>query len=195
MESKLDWLSDWQTALETAWKENKGVLLQFHRDECAGCKKMYSQTYLDLNIQQEINDWFVPLRQDIFKNREIRSKLSAYCTPSFFFLDRKGNALHRFNGFLDIEDFRVLLRLGKAELDMPKGRYIQIMDLMDNGLALFPNNPKAASMLFMRGMSEYLLGKEKSAFRGTMKEICELYPNSQEGRMWPWPDQIESKSK
>lgn len=189
MENNLEWLTDWQTALENAWKENKGVLLQFHRDECAGCKKMYAQTYPDANVQQEIKDWFIPLRLDIFKDRAIRSKLSAYWTPSFFFLDRKGNPLYHLDGYLNVEDFRVLMRLGKAALDMPKGRYLQIIDLMDNGLALFPDNPKAASMLFTRGMAEYLLGKEKSAFRGTLKEICEQYPNSQEARMWPWMDQ------
>ena len=188
MENKLEWLIDWQTALDSAWKENKGVLLQFHRDECAGCKKMYAQTYMDAQVQQEIKDWFIPLRQDIFKDRAIRSKLSAYWTPSFFFLDRKGNPLNHFDGYLNAEDFRVLMRLGKAALDIPKGRYLQIIDLMDDGLALFPQNPKAASLLFMRGMAEYLLGREKSAFRGTMKEICELYPDSQEARMWPWID-------
>lgn len=189
MENKLDWFTDLQIALESAWNENKGVLLQFHRDECAGCKKMYAQTYQDVHVQREINKWFIPLRLDIFKDRAIRSKLSAYWTPSFFFLDRKGNPLHHFDGYLNAEDFRVLMRLGKAALDMPKGRYLQIIDLMDDGLALFPNNPKAASLLFTRGMAEYLLGKEKSSFRGTMKEILEQYPESQEARMWPWMDQ------
>lgn len=188
MENNLEWVIDWQTALENSWKENKGVLLQFHREECAGCKKMYAHTYPDADVQQEINDWFIPLRLDILKDRAIRSKLSAYWTPSIYFLDRKGNPLYHFDGYLKAEDFRVLMRLGKAALDMPKGRYLQIIDLMDNGLALFPNNPKAASMLFTRGMAEYLLGKEKSAFRGTMKEITATYPDSQEARMWPWQD-------
>lgn len=189
MENKLIWIENWNEALETARIENKGVLLQFHRDECAGCKKLYSETYLDHEVQKEIIDWFIPLRQDIFLNRDIRAKYSAFWTPSFFFLDRKGNALNRFNGFLGVEDFRVLLRLGKAALDMPRGRYLQVIDLMDGGLKEFSSNPKAASLLFMRGMAEYLLGKEKSAFRGTMKEILELYPDSPEARMWPWVDQ------
>lgn len=189
MENKLDWLNNWDLAMATARVENKAILLQFHRDECAGCKKLYSQTYLDHEVQKEITDWFIPLRQDIFLNRDIRSRYSAYWTPSFFFLDHKGNQLYNFNGFQNVEDFRVLLRLGKAALDMPRGRYLQVIDLMDGGLQEFPSNPKAAAMLFMRGMAEYLLGKEKSAFRGTMKEILELYPDSPEARMWPWVDQ------
>jgi thioredoxin-related protein len=189
MENNLVWMDDWDKAMQSARTENKGIFLQFHRDECAGCKKLYSQTYLDHEVQREIMDWFIPLRQDILINRDIRSKYSAFWTPSFFFLDRKGNQLYNFNGFLDVEDFRILMRLGKAALDMPRGRYLQVINLMDDGLAEFPSNPKAASMLFMRGMAEYLLGKEKSAFRGTMKEIVELYPDSPEARMWPWTDQ------
>lgn len=189
MKNSLEWLEDWNTALETARKENKSVILQFHRDECAGCKKLYTHTYLNQEVQQEIFDWFIPLRQDIFRNRDIRSKYSAYWTPSFFFLDRKGVALHSINGFLDVDDFRVMLRLAKAALDIPKGRYLQIIDLMENGLSLFPGNPKAPAMLFVRGTAEYLLGKEKSAFRGTMIEIREQYPDSLEARMWPWSEQ------
>jgi TolA-binding protein len=94
-----------------------------------------------------------------------------------------------FNGYLGSEDFRVLLRLGKAAVDLPRGRYLETIDLMDDGLRKFPTNPKAAAMLFTRGMAEYLLGREKSAFRGTMTEILEQYPDSPEARMWPWTDQ------
>jgi hypothetical protein len=188
MVDKIMWLSDWQNAMDTARREGKNVLLQFHRDECAGCKKMYLQTYPDPEVERELSAWFIPLRQDIIQNREIRSKYSAFWTPSFFFLNTKGNALYSFNGFLNIEDFRILMRLGKAALDIPRGRYLQTIDLMDDGLEKFPSNPKAPAMLFIRGMSEYLLGKEKHAFRGAMSEICDQYPESLEARMWPWMD-------
>jgi hypothetical protein len=188
MENSIEWLTDWNLALEIARREGKGILLQFHREECAGCKKLYTLTYADRNVQQELAEWFVPLRQDILADREIRSKYSAYWTPSFFFLNHKGAMLHYFNGYLNIEDFRVLMRLGKAALDLPRGRYFQVIDLMDDGLRRFPDNPRAATMLFVRGMAEYLVGKEKSSFRGAMAEICEQYPDSLEARMWPWLD-------
>lgn len=189
MENQSKWLSDLQPAIDLARREGKGVLLQFHRDECAGCKKLYTITYSHPEVQQELFKWFVPVRMDILKDRAIRSKYSAYWTPSFYFLDTRGNAQYHQNGYLNPEDFRVLLRLGKAALDLPRGKYFDVIDLMDNGLTLFPNNPRAATLLFTRGMAEYLLGKEKSAFRGAMTEIIERYPHSQEARMWPWSDQ------
>ena len=183
-----EWHDDFDAALRFARIEGKGLLLQFHRDECAGCKKLYATTYLDSHVKNELFDWFVPVRQDILKDRVVRSKFSAYWTPSFYFINSRGNALYSQNGFFNPEDFRVLLRLGKAALDIPRGKYFDVIDLMDDGLKNFPNNPKAASMLFTRGIAEYLLGKEKSAFRGSMKEILEQYPDSQEARMWPWMD-------
>jgi hypothetical protein len=189
MENKGQWFSDMDAALGQARQEGKGILLQFHRDECAGCKKMYASTYPDAEVQKELFTWFVPVRMDIIKDRAVRSQFSAYWTPSFYFLNTRGNVQYQQNGYLNPEDFRVLLRLGKAALDMPRGKYYDVIDLMDNGLELFPDNPRAATMLFTRGMAEYLLGKEKSAFRGAMTEIIEQYPNSQEARMWPWLDQ------
>jgi hypothetical protein len=96
--------------------------------------------------------------------------------------------LQSFNGYLGAEDFRIVMRLGKAAVDLPRGRYLQVIDMMDDGLQLFPTNPRAATLLFTRGMAEYLLGREKSSFRGTMTEILEQYPDSTEARMWPWMD-------
>ena len=188
METENQWSLDLSTALTDASKNGKPVLLQFHRDECAGCKKMYTTTYLIAHVERELFAWFTPVRQDILKDRPVRSKFSAYWTPSFYFLDLRGNLQYFQNGYFNAEDFRVLLRLGKAAVDMPRGKYLEVIDLMDDGLRLFPDNPKAATMLFTRGMAEYLLGKEKSAFRGAMTEILASYPHSQEARMWPWPD-------
>jgi hypothetical protein len=189
MENDLRWSSDLAEALDQARQEGKGILLQFHRDECAGCKKLYASTYPDAEVQKELFTWFVPVRMDIIKGRTVRSQYSAYWTPSFYFLNTRGNVQYQQNGYFNPEDFRILLRLGKAALDMPRGKYYDVIDLMDNGLVLFPDNPRAATLLFTRGMAEYLLGKEKSAFRGAMSEIVERYPNSQEARMWPWLDQ------
>jgi hypothetical protein len=189
MENLPGWFNEFESALEAARTQGKAVLLQFHREECAGCKKMAERTFPDPETGRELHEWFIPLSQDILKNREIRARYSAYWTPSFYFLDPNGKMVLSFNGYLGVEDFRVLMRLGKAAVDLPRGRYLQVIDLMDEGLNLFPANLKAAAMLFTRGMAEYLLGKEKSAFRGTMTEILEQYPASPEARMWPWADQ------
>jgi thioredoxin-like negative regulator of GroEL len=184
----IEWRNDLQQALVEARSQNKTVLLQFHREQCAGCKKMLRTPIPMPSVQADIERWFIPLKLDILKDREARRQYSAYWTPSFYFLDPRGRAVHSFNGYQNSEDFRVLLRLGKAAVDMPRGRYLQVIDLMDEGLSLFPAHPHAAALLFMSGMAQYILGKDKSAFRGVMTDILRLYPDSPQARMWPWPD-------
>lgn len=183
------WIDDEALAQDLAQKQGKGILLQFQREGCAGCKKMDINTFPDPDVTRELMEWFIPVGLDITNNRGIRATYAAYWTPSFYFLDHHGKMLHTINGYLGVEDFRIVMRLGKAALDIPRGKYLNVINLMDNGLELFPTNPRAASMLFTRGMAEYLLGKEKHAFRGAMKEIITEYPNSPEARMWPWSDQ------
>jgi len=188
MQNPFAWRNDLEPALNEARLQNKTALLMFHREQCAGCSKMETNTYTDGEVQRELMQWFIPVEQDILQNRAVRSKYSAYWTPSFYFLDGRGRTQQFFNGYLNSEDFRVVMRLGKAAVDMPRGRYFDVIALMDNGLELFPDNPRAASLLLMRGMAEYLIGREKSAFRGAMSEIVEHYPSSPEARMWPWTD-------
>ncbi len=185
---RMGWIDDLNLAQEMARKQGKGILLQFHREACAGCNKMDASTYPDSDVQHELFEWFIPVGQDILNNRGIRAKYAAYWTPSFYFLDPHGKMLYQLNGYLGVEDLRIVMRLGKAALDMPRGKYLQVIDLMDDGLDQFPNNPRSASLLFTRGMAEYLLGKEKHAFRGAMTEILTEYPNSPEARMWPWSE-------
>jgi hypothetical protein len=185
----IEWHNDLQMALSNARAQGKSVLLQFRRDPCAGCSKMEAITYQDGVVQAEIERWFVPLHLDIIQNRQERRAYSAVWTPSFYFLDTRGNAVYAFNGYQNVEDFRVLLRLGKAAVDLPRGRYMDVIELMEEGLNLFPDHPRAAALLFTSGMAQYLLGKDKSAFRGAMVDITRLYPDSPEARMWPWMDE------
>jgi hypothetical protein len=183
------WHNDLQTALSEARAHGKNVLLQFKRDPCAGCSKMEALTYQDAQVQAEMERWFTPLHLDIIQNRQERRAYSAVWTPSFYFLDARGNVTYAFNGYQNVEDFRVLMRLGKAALDLPRGRYLDTVILMEESLDLFPNHPRAASFLFTSGMAQYLLGKDKSAFRSAMTDIIRLYPHSPEARMWPWMDE------
>lgn len=182
------WFTDYDAAVAAAKETHKPILLQFHRDKCAGCKKLYALTYPDDAVAAELHDWFVPLRLDILQNREIRARLAAVWTPSFYVLDWQGKLYFHLDGYLGPEDFRVVLRLAKAAVDTTRGRYDAVMALMEDGLSRFPDNPRAAAMLFRKGMAWYLSTWDRDAFRDAMLDIIEHYPASPEARMWPWPD-------
>ena len=187
----LTWLMQFGDAVEEARRQRKPILLQFHRDRCSGCRKLYAWTYQDTDVQRELSDWFVPLRLDILQAREVRSRLAAFWTPSFYVLDHRDHVLYAFPGFLGPEDLRVLLRLGRAAWLIPRGKYREAASVLEDGLAKFPDNPRAATLALWRGMARYLLTWDNKTFRADMTEILRRYPDSPEARMWPWMDEPE----
>lgn len=182
------WCFSFDAASQQAQQNRKPILLQFHRQQCAGCRKMYTVTYPDKDVSEELYRWFVPLRLDILKEHQIRSQLSAVWTPSFYFLDYRGKMLYSLPGYLLPEDFRLVLRLGLAAYHIPRGKYNDAIDILTDGLEKFTTNPRAATLMFWRGMAQYLKSYDSQQFREEMLAIRETYPNSPEASMWPWED-------
>ena len=54
-------------------------------DNCGGCKKLEATTYKDQKVIEEMNEWFVLLKLDLIKDREVRKMLGAYWTPAMLF--------------------------------------------------------------------------------------------------------------
>ncbi len=182
------WEWDYQKALERAMHEKKQVMLQFERDGCQGCARLYATTYPDAEVREELFRWYVPVKLDIFQARAVRSQLSAVWTPSLYFLDVRGRAFHSVPGYLPPEDFRLTLRLALAKILIPKGKYGEALTLLDDGLSLFPTNPLGASLLYWKIIAHYLKTWDKTAMRQGFEELRQRYPNSPEARMWPYMD-------
>jgi len=183
------WFFDFESATAEAQKQRKPILLQFHREKCSGCRKMYAVTYPNATVRAELYDWFVPLRLDILKDRRIRSQYAAVWTPSFYFLDHRGKMYHNIPGYLPPDDFRILLRLGLAAYYIPRGKYDDAIAILSDGLDKFPNHPRASAMMFQRGMAHYLKTYDNKRFRAEMTELRNAYPKSAEARMWPWMEE------
>ena len=83
----MDWLTNLDKAKEESLKLKKPILLQFEMENCGGCKKLEETTYKDQKVNDEMNEWFVLLKLDLIKDREVRKLLGAYWTPSIYFLD------------------------------------------------------------------------------------------------------------
>jgi len=182
------WLTNLEEAKEESLKSHKPVILQFEMDGCGGCKKLYEETYTEPKVKEEMSEWFVLLKLDLIKNREIRRELSAYWTPSFYFLDSSGKSYYNFNGYLPPEEFRIILRLGYAESMIPKGKYAEAIQVMSKDIKQFENNPLLPKLLAQNGIANYIKTKDKSAFMKTMKEIQNKYPQSLEAKMYFWEE-------
>ncbi len=71
-------------------------------------------TYKDQKVIEEMNEWFVLLKLDLIKDREVRKMLGAYWTPAIYFLDQNGNSYYHFNGYLPADRIQSNVTLGNC---------------------------------------------------------------------------------
>lgn len=106
------WLTDYETALTKAEKEDKNVLVYFTgSDWCAPCK-MLKKDFFDTNVFQDISKDYILLYIDIPMNRnllsteqlahnkEVSSRLNRKSSvPLLTILDAKGKELGAYAGY------------------------------------------------------------------------------------------------
>ena len=107
---------DYEKALKVAAIEGKIVFVDAYTTWCGPCKMMDAQVFTDTIIGAFFNEHFVNLKLDMESGDGIalakKHKVDAY--PSFLFLDKDGNLLHRGLGFQPVDKF---LELGKKAID------------------------------------------------------------------------------
>ena len=157
-------------------------------DGCGGCKKLAATTFQDSKVVYEMNEWFVLLKMDLIKDREVRKSLGAYWTPAMYFLDQNGNSYYHFNGYLPATEFRAMLRLGIAETIMPRGRYDNIIKVIDKDIDELKNTSLYPKLLVARETAHYIKIKDNSQLKKTLKEIEQKFPESLEAKMYFWDE-------
>lgn len=181
-----DWFASYDEALGEAKRLRKPVLLQFEREDCVGCQKLYAHTYTDPWVEKELASHFIPLKLNIRKDRRIRAQYSAVWTPSFYFLDYMGRSHHSLAGYVNAEDFRLTLRLAVAKIGIPRGRYDEAIRSLEDAIALFPDNPLNPTLRYWRIIARYLKNWDQQQMRADFEELKHKFPFSPEARMWPW---------
>jgi len=184
----MEWLTNLEQAKEEALKTKKLILLQFEMDGCGGCKKLDATTYKDQKVINEINEWFVLLKLDLIKDRDVRRSLGAYWTPAIYFLDQNGNSYYHFNGYLPAYEFRAVMRVGIAETIMPRGRYDDIIKIIDIDLNELENTSFYPKLLVVRETARYIMTKDNFQLKKTLKEIQSKHPESTEAKMYYWDE-------
>jgi thioredoxin-related protein len=184
------WLNNFERARDEAMKSRKPIVLQFEREGCGGCRKLYEFTYKDDKVDRELNEWFIPLRLDIFRDRELRREYSAYWTPSFYFMDYSGKLLYKFNGYLPPIEFRIMLRLALSEYLIPKGKYDEALSALDSDAEALRHGSIFPKLELQKGIVLYLKHRDNNEFRSIMDDIRRKYPGSLESEMYFWEDGI-----
>ncbi|MAX79968.1 MAG: hypothetical protein CL843_07315 [Crocinitomicaceae bacterium] len=94
---------------EVAQKEQKAVLLYFHFDGCAACRKMENTAFIDKNVAEFYNENFICLDVNTRKGEGIETNkiYNVKLHPSFIYLNKEGNVLHEIKGVYSPEEFLI----------------------------------------------------------------------------------------
>jgi len=135
-------------------------------------------TYPHPAVRQAIAERFVPLRLDLFADREVVRPLNVVWTPTLLFADRRGTVHHRSLSFLPPADFLDLLDVGEASVRLRWGEYDRAIDLLGAVSTRDPEAPTAPEAIFLRGIAVYLKTRDNAAMHGVWDELRERFPDS-----------------
>ncbi len=179
------WQTDFAQAQQLATRTRRGIFLQFEKQGCLGCQKLYSQTYTVTEVMEELEQWFVLLKADIYQEAALRRQYQAIWTPSMFFLDRRGALVEAVHGVLSAEDLRLVLRLARARLLLTRGKFQEAEQLLAATVEQYPDNPRSATLLYWQGIAHYLQHHNLPAFQALLERLRHQFPHSPEAAMQP----------
>ncbi len=106
--AQINWAPSYDAALLKAAKEKKNVMVMLSKEGCPACEYMENNVFEEQVIEDTINKNFVPVHLDVHKDK-IPSELGYIGTPTFHFLNAKGEKLKRYDGGANIPTFMGIL--------------------------------------------------------------------------------------
>jgi len=106
---------DYPSALKTAKRENKPLLLYFYSNSCYYCTVMDGKTLADKEITAMLKKDFVFLRVDADKPGEVGRLYHIAGTPSSWFLESSGKPVGEIPGYIPAKDYKLILEYIKGK--------------------------------------------------------------------------------
>ncbi len=92
-------------AVEAAKAQNKPVFVYARSDYCGWCKKFEEETFTNQSVINTLNENFILLSIDVYKQKNETRNFRVHGTPTEIFLDPKGTEIKRIPGYTDNETF------------------------------------------------------------------------------------------
>jgi thioredoxin-related protein len=94
-----------QPALEAAKLEGKHVFVYARSEDCGYCKKFEAETFTNQTVVNTLNENFILVSIDVYKQRSERINFKVYGTPTEIFLDSNGIEIMRIPGYTETQPF------------------------------------------------------------------------------------------
>lgn len=135
-------------------------------------------TYRDPRVRRTIAERFVPVRLDLFADREFVRPLNVIWTPTLLVADRRGVVHYRSVNFLPASDFLDMLDIGEANARLRWAEYDRAIRLLAEVLERNPDAPLAPEAIYWRGIAVYLETHSSAEMYEVWREIQERFPES-----------------
>lgn len=106
--AQINWIASYDVALIKAAKEKKNVMVMLSKEGCPACEYMENVVFEEQVVEDAINKKFIPVHLDIH-NDKIPTELGYIGTPTFHFINAKGEKLKRHDGGANIPTFMGIL--------------------------------------------------------------------------------------
>ncbi len=97
--------TDPSTALGAAKEQGKPVFVYARSESCGWCKKFEEETFTNKSVIKTLNEKFILVSIDVYKQKNETMNFRVYATPTEIFLDSNGTEIKRIPGYTDTETF------------------------------------------------------------------------------------------
>lgn len=178
-ETRIQWFHDREEAFAEARRLRRPILIDVYQDDCGGCVKLDEVTFVDDAVAADIEERFVPLKLELFGDREFTRQHQVFWTPTILIADHSGKVRYTSVNYLPPAEFRDVLDIGEGMVAMRWKEY-------DRSIARFraveerrPDGPLTAEAIYWRGMTTYFRdGKAPAVAKEIWAEITERFPES-----------------
>lgn len=98
-EGKVNWVSNYDRAMDMGKTENRSVMIYFYTTWCSWCRKLERDTYSNDEVADFLNNNFICLRIDAGKNSDLIALYGIPGYPAMVFLSPEGKELGRILGY------------------------------------------------------------------------------------------------
>src|SRR5680860_640343 len=175
----IEWHRDLTEAIAAAREARKPILIDVYQDNCGGCDRLDDETFADERVLAEVNDRFIPLKLDLFQDRDFTRQQQVYWTPTIMIADHSGKVRYTSVNYLPAAEFLDILDIGEGMAAMRWKGYDKAIGLFTTVRDRTPGGPLTAEAIYWRGIAAYFRdGKAAASAKTEWTELQERFPDS-----------------
>ncbi|MBC9932916.1 thioredoxin family protein [Chitinophaga qingshengii] len=172
-----------EAAFELAKTTQRPLLIDIWADNCKGCHKMDTVTYEAEQVREYLEDHYVLVKLNVKEvTKAFTTKYlphSLVWTPAFFMYAPDGTILREATGYLPPHQFLAELTIGRALLEMRRGKPAAAGILLATLAAETKHPAQHQEVLYWQGVMAFFAGgKSFEALVPYWRELRETYPES-----------------